>query len=189
MSSPKIHVEESTASPSPEDLETLAMRFADDFEQHGHVFATAESCTGGLISGTITAISGSSQWFDRAFVTYSNEAKVQMLGVKAETLEAFGAVSVETACEMVAGALAHSNADVAVAVTGIAGPTGGTPDKPVGTVCIGLMSRTLGKPYACCFHFQGDRAGVRAATVQTALEGLLSLSAGTLPACYTFTKD
>ena len=114
--------ETSSAVISWEQLLPLAERFAQDFAHHHHVFTTAESCTGGLISGTITAISGSSQWFDRAFVTYTNEAKMQMLDVQAATLEAFGAVSVQTARQMACGALSHSSADIAVAVTGIAGP-------------------------------------------------------------------
>ena len=178
--------ETSTAVISWEQLLPLAERFAQDFAQHHHVFATAESCTGGLISGTITAISGSSQWFDRAFVTYTNEAKMQMLDVQAATLEAFGAVSVQTARQMACGALSHSSADIAVAVTGIAGPTGGTKDKPVGTVCIAVARRGEDGAYAFCHHFAGDRMAVRLATVQKALEDLLALSAGPVPADYEF---
>ena len=178
--------ETSSAVISWEQLLPLAERFAQDFAQHHHVFATAESCTGGLISGTITAISGSSQWFDRAFVTYTNEAKMQMLDVQAATLEAFGAVSVQTARQMACGALSHSSADIAVAVTGIAGPTGGTKDKPVGTVCIAVARRGEDGAYAFCHHFADDRMAVRLATVQKALEDLLALSAGQVPANYEF---
>lgn len=167
----------------------LAERFADDYAQHHHVFATAESCTGGLISGAITAISGSSQWFDRAFITYTNEAKMQMLKVQAATLEQYGAVSVQTARQMACGALAYSNADIAVSVTGIAGPTGGTASKPVGTVCIAVARRGEDGAYAYCHHFKGDRAQVRTATVLTALEDLLALSAGQIPEGYDFAKS
>ena len=141
---------------SREQLTSLAARFADDFAQHHHVFATAESCTGGLISATITEISGSSQWFDRAFVTYTNEAKRQMLQVNPATLQSYGAVSIPTACEMVRGALNNSNADIAVAVTGIAGPTGGSPAKPVGTVCIAVHQRGGKLIYAHRHHFTGN---------------------------------
>ena len=134
--------------------------------------ATAESCTGGLIAGAITAVAGSSGWFDRGFVTYSNDAKIGMLGVRAETLAAHGAVSEAVAAEMAAGALAHSRADLAVAVTGIAGPDGGTPAKPVGTVCFAWARR--GRALATATHrLPGDRAAVRAATVRVALQGLL----------------
>lgn len=169
-----------------EQLVELAASFAQDYEKHHHVFASAESCTGGLISGTITAVSGSSQWFERAFVTYTNEAKEQMLGVKAATLKSFGAVSVETAREMVCGALKHSTADMAVAVTGIAGPTGGSKEKPVGTVCIAFARRGESGAYAYCHHFAGDRMAVRLATVEAALKGLLELSSGKLDPRYTF---
>jgi len=134
--------------------------------------ATAESCTGGLIAGAITAVAGSSGWFDRGFITYSNDAKIGMLGVRAETLAAHGAVSEAVAAEMAAGALAHSRADLAIAVTGIAGPDGGTPAKPVGTVCFAWARR--GRALAAATHrLPGDRAAVRAATVRVALQGLL----------------
>ena len=126
--------------------------------------ATAESCTGGLIAGAITDVAGSSGWFDRGFVTYSNEAKIEMLGVQADTLAAHGAVSEATAAEMAAGALARSRADLAVAVTGVAGPDGGSAAKPVGTVCFAWAR--AGEPVATATrHFPGDREAVRAATV------------------------
>lgn len=162
-----------------ESLETnrLAHAFKESYELTGRMIATAESCTGGLISAAITEISGSSQWFDRGFVTYSNDAKMQLLGVKAQTLEEYGAVSLETAREMALGAILHSKADVAVSVTGVAGPTGGTDEKPVGTVCIGLMRRDLDKPVAKVFHFSGDRYFVRYQTVMKALEVLLTFTA------------
>jgi len=135
--------------------------------------STAESCTGGLIGGAITDVAGSSAWFDRGFVTYSNEAKIEMLGVRADTLAAHGAVSEATAAEMVEGALARSRSDAAVAVTGIAGPAGGSPGKPVGTVCFGWVTRG-GPVETATRHFDGDRAAVRASTVVVALEGLLA---------------
>ncbi|MGN6152601.1 MAG: CinA family protein [Lysobacteraceae bacterium] len=132
---------------------------------------TAESCTGGWIAKTVTDIGGSSDWFDCGMVAYSYEAKQAMLGVRPETLEQHGAVSRETAIEMVSGALVHSGAGVAVAVTGIAGPGGGSPDKPVGTVWIGWKRRG-GYARARVFHFEGDREAVRRQTVAAALEGL-----------------
>lgn len=134
--------------------------------------ATAESCTGGWIAQVITAVPGCSGWFERGFVTYSNLSKEQMLGVRRQTLERHGAVSEQTAREMAAGALAHSNAHVSVAVTGIAGPDGGSADKPVGTVWIGWARRDAYVD-ATCFHFDGDREAVRRATVKAALEGLV----------------
>jgi nicotinamide-nucleotide amidase len=138
----------------------------------GWIAATAESCTGGLIAGAITDISGSSGWFDRGFVTYSNEAKIELLGVRAETLERFGAVSEETAREMVGGALERSRADIAVAVTGVAGPTGGTVAKPVGLVWLAWGTRGGGVD-AVSYRFPGDRAAIREASVAMALAGLL----------------
>ena len=133
---------------------------------------TAESCTGGLVAGAITDIAGSSGWFDRGFVTYSNEAKMEMLGVPRATLDAHGAVSEATARAMAEGALARSRGQVSVAITGVAGPGGGTPDKPVGMVCFawaGILPTTAGTR-----HFEGDREAVRRASVVAALEGLLS---------------
>lgn len=134
--------------------------------------ATAESCTGGLVAAAITDVAGSSGWFDRGFVTYSNEAKIAMLGVRAETLASDGAVSEATAREMAAGALARSLADLAVAVTGVAGPSGGSPEKPVGMVCFAWALRS-GAIASATRHFAGDRAAVRAASAASALEGLL----------------
>jgi nicotinamide-nucleotide amidase len=140
--------------------------------------ATAESCTGGLIAGAITDVAGSSAWFDRGFVTYSNEAKIDMLGVSAQTLDTHGAVSEATAREMAMGALRNSGAGIAVAVTGIAGPAGGTPTKPVGLVCLAWARRDA-PVEACTEHFPGDRAAVRAATLHRALEGLIERASGT----------
>ena len=138
----------------------------------GWTAATAESCTGGLVAGAITDIAGSSGWFERGFVTYSNEAKVELLGVRAETLARHGAVSEATARAMVAGALERSLASIAVAVTGIAGPGGGTPDKPVGLVWFAWAVRG-GSVEAISHRFPGDRAAVREASVGVALAGLL----------------
>ena len=137
----------------------------------GLIIVTAESCTGGWIAQVITEIAGSSAWFDRGFVTYSNTAKIEMLGVKKETLETYGAVSAQTAEEMANGALSHSSADSAIAVTGIAGPDGGSADKPVGTVFIAWAyknqpSKVIKK------HFNGTRHQIRAQTVKAALQGL-----------------
>jgi len=130
--------------------------------------ATAESCTGGLIAAALTEIAGSSAVFDRSFVTYSNEAKMDLLGVEEATLQAYGAVSEETAREMAEGAVAHSLADLAVSVTGIAGPTGATPGKPVGLVWFGLA--TKGAATKTLHHvFEGDRASVRRSALRTAL--------------------
>ena len=136
------------------------------------IVATAESCTGGLIAGAITDVSGSSGWFDRGFVTYSNEAKIELLGVLPETLATFGAVSEATVREMVAGAIDRSRANVVVAVTGVAGPSGGTPEKPVGLVWLAWGVRGGGID-AVSHRFPGDRAAVRQATVAAALAGLI----------------
>jgi nicotinamide-nucleotide amidase len=138
----------------------------------GWKVATAESCTGGLVAGAITDIAGSSEWFERGFVSYSNEAKIELLGVRPETLARFGAVSEVTAREMAAGVLERSRADIGVAVTGIAGPGGGTPDKPVGLVWLAWALRN-GRVDAASHHFSGDRAAVRGATVGVALKGLI----------------
>lgn len=135
---------------------------------------TAESCTGGWISKTVTDIAGSSDWFDSGMVAYSYEAKQALLGVRPETLEHYGAVSRETAIEMVSGALVHSGASLAVAVTGIAGPGGGSADKPVGTVWI-AWKRRGGYANAQLFHFDGDRDAVRRQTVESALRGVASI--------------
>lgn len=148
---------------------------ADVLLQKGWLLATAESCTGGLISAACTDLAGSSNWFERGFVTYSNEAKTDMLGVAAALLTAHGAVSEEVARAMAQGAIQHSRARVAVAVTGVAGPTGGSRAKPVGTVWFGFM--VDGQLSSERQHFDGDRAAVRSATVHHALQRLLQLLA------------
>ena len=139
---------------------------------HGRVMATAESCTGGWIAKVCTDLAGSSDWFDRGLVTYSNQAKTEELGVRAATLERFGAVSEMVAAEMARGARAAAHADYAVAVSGIAGPGGGSPDKPVGTVCFGFVGPD-DEPETETVRFDGDRDAVRRRTVAHALEGLL----------------
>ena len=153
------------------DLVKLAQRVAEQLSKHGMQIATAESCTGGWIAKTLTDIAGSSSWFECGVVAYSYEAKEALLGVRPETLEIQGAVSRETAIEMVSGALARFGATVAVAVTGIAGPSGGTPEKPVGTVWVSWKRRG-GYAQAELFHFKGDREAVRRQTVDAALRGV-----------------
>ena len=155
-----------------QSLRDLAVDLGRALTARGWFTATAESCTGGLIAGAITDIAGSSGWFDRGFVTYSNESKVDLLGVLPETLALFGAVSEATVREMVAGALDRSRANVVVAVTGVAGPSGGTPEKPVGLVWLAWGVRGGGID-AVSQRFEGDRAGIREATVEAALAGLL----------------
>ena len=140
----------------------------------GKKIVTAESCTGGWIAQAITDVPGSSAWFDRGFVTYSNASKKQMLGVKQETLDKYGAVSEETVKEMVSGALKNSEADIAIAVTGIAGPGGGTEEKPVGLVFVAWQIKSQN----CLVvekYFQGGRHEVRAQTVMLALNGVKDL--------------
>jgi len=138
----------------------------------GCMLATAESCTGGLVAAALTAVPGSSAWFERGFVTYSNEAKTAMLGVPAEVITRHGAVSEETATAMARGAVRASAAQWSVAVTGIAGPGGASPGKPVGTVCFAWAnSDTVA---SLRLQLTGDRAAIREASVQVALEGLLS---------------
>ena len=152
----------------------LAQQVGDALLARGWLFATAESCTGGGIAAALTDIAGSSQWFERGFVTYSNQAKQDMLGVRDETLASHGAVSESTVREMVLGALAQSRAQVAVAVSGIAGPGGATPDKPVGLVYL-AWSIAGDEPRISTRHFDGDRSAVRAQTVTCALQGVLEL--------------
>lgn len=157
--------------PSSADADPGVAALAELLLARGWRLTTAESCTGGLIAAACTALSGSSAWFERGFVTYSNEAKTELLGVPAALIDAHGAVSEPVALAMAEGALRHARAEVAVAVTGVAGPTGGSPDKPVGTVWIAWAVQ--GAPaHAVCHHFGGDRAQVRAATVRDAVAGL-----------------
>jgi nicotinamide-nucleotide amidase len=153
-------------------LELLARRVGARLKERNLKLATAESCTGGWIAQAVTSVSGSSGWFDRGFVSYSDEAKKELLGVRERTLSRHGAVSRETAEEMAAGALARSRARVSVAVTGVAGPTGGTKAKPVGTVCF-AWSWKQGAMHSDTRRFRGGRERVRRQSVAFALKGLL----------------
>lgn len=160
-----------------DDLIAAAKAVLDRARAEGLKISTAESCTGGQIAASLTEIPGSSDVFERGFVTYSNEAKIELLGVPPSLIADPGAVSEPVARAMADGALAHSRADIAVAVTGIAGPGGGSADKPVGLVFIGAAQR--GQPAIVeRYVFPGDRAGIRRATVRQALELLLSLAGG-----------
>lgn len=154
------------------ELEDIAQRLGATLLARGEWLTAAESCTGGGLAQSVTAIAGSSGWFDRGFVTYSNAAKIDMLGVPETTLERHGAVSEQTARAMVQGALRHSRADWAVAITGIAGPAGGSAEKPVGTVCFAWAQKDSGCEAQTC-HFSGDRAEVREQSVRHGLNGLL----------------
>jgi nicotinamide-nucleotide amidase len=162
---------------SPDALSALAIRVGAQLQAQGLMLATAESCTGGWVAQAVTAIAGSSDWFERGFVTYSDAAKRDMLGVSAEVLDAHGAVSEQTACAMAAGALARSRAQVAVAITGIAGPGGGSAQKPVGTVCLAWCA-AQGVVRAQTRQFAGDRESVRRQSVFAALQGVLDLLQG-----------
>ena len=157
-------------------MNALARKLGRRLRAAGATLVTAESCTGGWVSGVVTSVSGSSRWFERGFVTYSDVAKRQMLGVSKETLRKHGAVSQETAREMAKGALKRSRSSIAVAVTGVAGPTGGTDAKPVGMVCFafGTHKRVLSETQ----HFKGNRESVRRQSVVRALEGVLELLDG-----------
>ncbi|HEV7271216.1 CinA family protein [Pseudoxanthomonas sp.] len=157
--------------PDDETLQILARQVGERLRHARDHLVTAESCTGGWIAKCVTDIAGSSDWFDSGMVAYSYEAKQALLGVRPQTLETHGAVSRETVIEMVSGALVNSGASLAVAVTGIAGPGGGSPDKPVGTVWIGWKRRG-GYARAEVFQFGGDRDAVRRQTVEHALKGL-----------------
>jgi nicotinamide-nucleotide amidase len=156
-----------------ESVDDLVRQLADVLRTRGLMLATAESCTGGLIAGACTELAGSSDWLERGFVSYSNAAKTELLGVDAELIRAQGAVSEPVARAMAEGAVRHSQAQLAVAVTGVAGPSGGSPDKPVGTVWFGWCLPT--GTHSELRRFEGDRAAVRAATVQHALARLLRL--------------
>ncbi|ARU93186.1 nicotinamide-nucleotide amidase [Tatumella citrea] len=155
------------------DLRQLSITTGQYLLSRGATLTSAESCTGGWIAKVITDISGSSAWFGQGFVTYSNQAKMSQLGVSAATLEAHGAVSEATVREMASGALHTARADFAVSVSGIAGPDGGSEDKPVGTVWFGFASAD-GRVLAECRHFSGDRDSVRSQAVAFALRTLCS---------------
>lgn len=157
-------------------LTELAQQAGERLLQRNWMLATAESCTGGWVAKCLTDIPGSSQWFERGFVTYSNQAKQDLLGVMAATLESAGAVSEAVVMEMAQGALRHSRADIAVAISGIAGPGGAMPGKPVGTVCFAWATKS-GRPHSETRLFTGDREAVRRQSVAHALEGVLDAGA------------
>ena len=173
MTAPSLSKEELLALDG-KGLEAILIQISAQLRARGWMLATAESCTGGMIAAACTDLAGSSQWFERGFVTYSNAAKTEMLGVPAALIEAHGAVSEPVARAMATGAVARSHAQVAVAVTGVAGPSGGSADKPVGTVWFGWC--VAGQTQAERQHFDGDRAAVRAQTVAHALGRLLVLT-------------
>jgi nicotinamide-nucleotide amidase len=153
-------------------LEQLCIQLGDELKKRQWKLVTAESCTGGGLSYWITSIAGSSNWFERGFVTYSNSAKEECLGISSKTINHFGAVSEQTAREMAEGALHFSKANISAAITGIAGPDGGTPDKPVGTVwiaCANIQSGTDAKK----FLFEGNRQIIREKSIKAALEFIL----------------
>ena len=156
-----------------ESIAALAVQLGLALKERGWLACTAESCTGGGVAYAITEISGSSAWFDRGFVTYTNQAKQQMLGVPSELILAHGAVSAEVVAAMAAGALAHSSAQLSVGISGIAGPLGGTPEKPVGTVWMGWARSGGEEPIRTrCFQFAGDRHQVREQAIVMALQGM-----------------
>ena len=155
-------------------MDTLAVQVGTALKSHGLMLTTAESCTGGGVASALTDIGGSSAWFERGFVTYSNEAKRDMLGVAQETLLCFGAVSEAVVREMVAGALQHSKSGMALAVSGVAGPDGGTADKPVGTVWFAWGIKG-GHCVARLHRLSGSRAEIRLESVRIALHGVLEM--------------
>ena len=157
------------------EMEQLATEVGHALKSAGRRLVTAESCTGGWVGEAVTAIAGSSDWFDRGFITYSNAAKREVLSVAAMTLDRYGAVSEETAREMALGALKHSQAHIAVAITGVAGPGGGTADKPVGTVCFAWANDDVGL-HSERHLLKGDRIDVRRQSVVIALRGILAVS-------------
>jgi nicotinamide-nucleotide amidase len=170
MSDHSSHTEQS-------DLEDLAAAIGELLKQRGETLCTAESCTGGWVSMTLTAIAGSSAWFERGFVTYSNQAKQELLGVPADVLASHGAVSTATASAMTSGAQQAAGTDWAIAITGIAGPDGGSTDKPVGTVCFGWAGPD-GLLHTATQHFHGDRRAVRQQAVRHCLRRLRELLNG-----------
>jgi nicotinamide-nucleotide amidase len=156
------------------ELEALAAELGTVLLARGWMLAVAESCTGGWAAQAVTAVAGSSAWFERGFVTYSNQAKMEMLGVRLATLETRGAVSEETASEMARGALVRSRTQAVFAITGIAGPSGGSPEKPVGTVCFAWAMEGA-EVVTERMLFAGDRQNIRAQSVRHALRKMLAL--------------
>ena len=159
--------------PSNQALERLSAEVGIRLKKRRWMLATVESCTGGWVAEAVTAIAGSSEWFERGFVTYSNAAKHEMLGVAVDLIERHGAVSEEVARAMAVGALRHSRAQIALSITGVAGPSGGSVDKPVGLVCFGWATGNLTQVVETK-RFSGDREAVRRAAVQHALQGVLA---------------
>ena len=159
---------------SDEELLRLARELGDKLLARGWMLATAESCTGGWVGQLLTALPGSSQWYERGFITYANAAKTEMLGVPAGLIEAHGAVSEEIAAAMAAGALKHSHAQATLAISGIAGPGGGSPQKPVGLVCYGWALKDGTLMSSTC-RLDGDREEIRSRAVAAALRGLIDL--------------
>lgn len=155
-------------------LSRLANQLGQILQQKHLMLTTAESCTGGGLGYILTDIPGSSRWYERGFITYSNESKIELLKVKEDTLSTFGAVSAQTAREMAEGALQNSRADLSIAITGIAGPDGGTPDKPVGTVWIAWAGKNI-DTQALVNIFPGDRPAIRLAVMECAIEKLITL--------------
>lgn len=156
------------------ELEQLSARLGEALQSRDLMLTTAESCTGGGVAQAVTEVAGSSGWFERGFVTYSNQAKQEMLEVALQTLIDYGAVSEETVIEMAKGALHNSHAQVSLAVSGIAGPGGGSEEKPVGLVCF-AWAEVEGEPVSLSRRFDGDRASVRSQAVACALQGVLDL--------------
>ena len=157
-------------------LYKLAARVGKALKTRKLMLVTVESCTGGWLGEAVTMVPGSSDWYERGFITYTYISKREMLGIKRQTLDRFGAVSEQTARDMAAGALKNSHAQVAVSVSGTAGPSGGTRDKPVGTVCF-AWARKNGRVASETRHFKGDRRAVRRRSVEHALKGVLALLA------------
>ena len=155
-----------------DELNQLAVDVGAALKARGWMLASAESCTGGWVGEVVTSVAGSSHWYERGFITYTNASKQEMLGVSEQTLAEFGAVSEQTVREMAAGALKHSRADITLAISGIAGPGGAVPGKPVGTVCMAWATRN-GAGLSQTLHFQGDRTEVRKQAVVAALRGVL----------------
>ena len=162
--------------PTDVELYQLAEQTGHVLKQRGYQLATAESCTGGWVGMVMTAVPGSSAWYDRGFITYSNDAKQMQLDVSADTIDTHGAVSESIVREMALGTLQHSKANISLAISGIAGPGGGTPYKPVGTVCIG-WALTDGTHLETTCRFSGDRDEIRARAVAAALRGVIELLA------------
>jgi len=160
-----------------DELNQLAAQVGAALKARGWMLATAESCTGGWVGEVVTSVAGSSHWYDRGFITYTNASKQEMLGVSAQTLAEYGAVSEQTVREMAAGALKNSRADITLAISGIAGPGGATPGKPVGTVCMAWALRA-GGGRSQTFRFDGDRAAVRRQAVAEALRGVMQMIEG-----------